>query len=125
MAENGERFGILSREATVAHGDKYAALTNAMNKGDRASIASIAAELAGLNSRDNSHIKRLDSKAAKVIDLNSRYSASLQNQQLKEGNDLLRAMLKEQTKKKQSTEYNGDVKVVKFGNSTRVIKRAK
>ena len=123
--EDGEAFGVLSRGATRSFGSAYEAFTNAANKGDRRTMAAIASSLAGGKKIDRSVAKKLEGKEAKVIQLQTEVNASLQSQELKENNKLLRAMLKNQSKTKRSVEYTGDRKIDRIGNNTRIIKRRK
>lgn len=121
-AEKGEALGILSRPATRQFGSAYEAFTNAANKGDRNAMASIAASLGAGFGIDRGAANKLEGKEAKIIQLKTEVNASLQSQELKENNSLLRAMLKEQTATRKETEYRGDKKIVRTGNSTRIIK---
>lgn len=123
-AEDGEAMGILSRSATRSFGSAYEAFTNAANKGDRRTMAKVAAGLAGFDI-DRNTAKDLGGKEAKIVQLKTEVNASLQSEELKENNRLLRKVLKAQKGAKTSTEYRGDRKIIRTGSSTRIIKKSR
>ena len=121
-AEDGEAMGILSRSATRTFGSAYEAFTNAANKADRKGMAKVAAILGGGFKIDREAAGNLEGKEAKIVQLKTEVNATLQSKELKENNRLLRDMLKNQTSTNSSVQYTGDRKIIRTGNSTRVIK---
>lgn len=119
--EDGEAFGVLSRSATRKHGKFYNAFTNALNKGGGAKIVSLLGGFGrGLINRNLAD--DLGNKEAKVIQLRTEVNAKIDGKEQAENNRLMRAILKEQNRTKTTVEYRGDSKIIKTGNSTRIIK---
>lgn len=122
--EDGEAFGVLSRSATRKFGSPYEAFVNAANKGDRKAMARVAAGLSRFDI-DRTAAANLENKEGRIVQLKTEVNASLQSEELKENNRLLRKLIKKQESVNKSVEYKGDRKIIRTGNSTRIIKNRK
>lgn len=118
--EDGEAFGILSRGATNKYGDAHAAFVNAANKGDRMGMFRVASMLSKGQKIDPRLADSITKKGEKAKSVKNEFSASLESKELKQNNILLKKMLK---RNKRTTEYSGNVKIIRNGNSTRIIRK--
>ena len=118
--EDGEAFGILSRQATKKYQGDYEAFTNAANKNDRKGMLDVAARLAG-------GIKVKPEVATAIEDKiierdNIRFIANLNSSGSVDNAPLLRQILKAVRSQGDGTYYEDGKKVVKRGNFTRKSK---
>ena len=120
--EAGERFGILSRAATKQHGGKYAALTDALNKGDASNIYDAVSKFTGAKT-DSGALLSLESKQTKVVELKAQ-KENRENAELRKSNELLSALLKQSKAPSKKVEYQSDRKIVTRKSVRYIIKKA-
>lgn len=120
--EAGERFGVLSRKATKKYGGKYAALTEALNSGNQKSIYDAVDKFVGLRTNSKA-VSDLEDKQTKVIRLKTEAKDD-DSKQLKKSNELLNALVKQNTAKTKKVEYVEGRKIVTKGNTRYIIKTA-
>lgn len=120
--ESGEAFGVLSRKATKQAGKKYLDFTNALNKGDRASIEKAAAAFLQNPNLDHDAPTQLGMKANNFLVMNAQLRGQNNTKELKENNALLRQILKEQKKQPSQIITGPNKRVERVGNRTRIIK---
>ena len=120
-AEKGEAMGILSRKATRKSGKPFMDLTNALNKGE--DFDSVLQHFAD-SGMDYNVAETLAGKEMEVLILRSEADRAVENSLLIENNALLREANRQRAKKTKKTEthFVGSKKVIKFGNTTRIVK---
>ncbi len=122
--EDGEAFGVLSRGATKKYGKAYEAFTNAANKKDKMGMAKVAAMLGAGIKVDKATAEKLDDKEAKIVQLKTEVTAKMQSEELRENNRLLRALVDQGNTTNRDVEYRNGRKIIRTGNSTRIVKQA-
>lgn len=119
--EDGEAFGVLSRQATRRYNKYYEAFTNAANKNDRRKMAEIARQL-GVSGIDRTLPSAVEKYEGKLIQVKTEYNATLNSSDLRENNTLLRKLIAKD--KAPKTDYlNDGSRVERHGNHTRIIRK--
>jgi len=117
--ERGEAFGILSREATAAHGDAFTAFVNAANNNDLKGLYKAVRPENRLNSEIANN---LAAKEAKIISLQTTTGDGREIAELRKSNELLTEIVKLQSKPK--TDYIADgSKIITTGKTVKVIRK--
>lgn len=120
--EDGEAFGVFSRTATNKHKHIIEPFVNAVNKDDKRSMAHLAEQLAGTGVTLAKTPSEIVAKKEQTVDKQNKLllTVSLDSDELKENNKLLKEVLQGQ-KDGKTTEHFEGYRIETQGNHTRTI----